>query len=104
MTHVATTPLTEPLGLSQRDAALLDFEETAYRAEGTKETEIRERFDLSTPAYYQILNNLLDDPHALAYKPMLVKRLRRQREKRHQERSTRHLPAAQRQSLVGVPL
>lgn len=80
-----------PSGLSERDAALLDFEASWWSASGVKEVEIRERFDLSAPRYYQILNGLLDDPAALAYSPLLVKRLRRLRASRQESRSARHL-------------
>lgn len=88
MSEVASV---ENAGLSDRDAALLDFEATWWEASGVKESEIRERFDLSAPRYYQILNALLDDPAALAYAPLLVKRLRRLRSSRQEKRSARQL-------------
>jgi hypothetical protein len=78
--------------LSERDAALLDFEASWWEASGAKEAEIRERFGLSAPRYYQILNQLLDDPAALAHAPLLVKRLRRLRSRRQEGRSARQLP------------
>ncbi|WP_290727152.1 MULTISPECIES: DUF3263 domain-containing protein [Actinomycetes] len=78
-------------GLSARDAAILDFEASWWEAGGSKDAEIRERFDLSAPRYYQILNQLLDAPEALAYAPLLVKRLRRLRQRRQESRSARHL-------------
>jgi hypothetical protein len=37
---------------------------------------------MKPPAYYQLLNNLIDRPDALEASPMLVKRLRRIREAR----------------------
>jgi Protein of unknown function (DUF3263) len=77
--------------LSARDAELLDFEASWWAASGPKEAEIRERFDLSAPRYYQILNQLLDDPAALAHSPLLVKRLRRLRLQHRENRSARHL-------------
>lgn len=78
-------------GLSTRDAAILDFEAAWWAAGGAKDAEIRERFDLSAPRYYQILNQLIDDPDALAHQPLLVKRLRRLRQSRQENRSARHL-------------
>lgn len=78
--------------LSPRDAAILDFEGSWWEADGPKEAEIRERFELSAPRYYQILNALLDDPDALAHSPLLIKRLRRLRAVRQERRSARHLP------------
>lgn len=77
--------------LSERDAAILDFEKQWWALPGTKESEIRERFDMSAPRYYQILNSIIDNPAALAYDPLLVKRLRRQRDARQRERSARRL-------------
>lgn len=77
--------------LSDLDAAILAFEASWWSAPGTKESEIRERFDLSAPRYYQILNRLIDTPEALAAQPLLVKRLRRLRQRRHENRSARHL-------------
>ncbi|APT93797.1 Fis family transcriptional regulator [Corynebacterium phocae] len=68
--------------LSDLDAALLDFESRAPRSVGAKEKAIRENFDLSPVRYHQRLNELLDDPAALAAQPVLVGRLRRVRERR----------------------
>ena len=77
--------------LSERDAALLDFEAAWWQASGAKEAEIRERFDMSASRYYQILNSLIDRPEALAHDPLLVKRLRRMREQRQRNRSAARL-------------
>jgi len=89
-----TTALSEPAsGLSQQDEALLDFEAGWWRAERSKDDEIRTRFGLSTPKYYQRLNALIDNPDALAYSPLLVKRLRRMREQRQADRSAHRVAA-----------
>lgn len=50
--------------LDERSAAILDFEKHWWSFAGTKEAEIRERFDLSAPRYYQLLNDLIDTPAA----------------------------------------
>jgi len=42
---------------------------------------------MSATRYYQVLNELIDRPEALAFEPVLVKRLRRQRAKRQRIRS-----------------
>src|SRR5690606_13048258 len=65
--------------LGDREAGILDFERQWWRFGGAKETAIREQFAMSATEYYQVLNALLDSEHALAYDPMLVKRLRRMR-------------------------
>ncbi len=80
-----------PAGLSEQQAALLDFEKAWWSLPGSKESEIRERFDISPTRYYQLLNALIDSAEALAYDPLLVKRLLRQRATRQRERTARRL-------------
>lgn len=46
---------------------------------------------MSATRYYQTLNALIDSPEALAFDPMLVKRLRRLRASRQRARSARRL-------------
>lgn len=77
--------------LSERDAKILDFERQWWRYAAAKDDAINDLFGLSATRYYQILNALLDNPAALAYDPMLIKRLRRMREQRHRVRSARRL-------------
>ena len=85
-------PVARPAApLSERAAAILDFEKQWWSFPGTKEAEIRVRFDLSAPRYYQLLNDLIDTEAALAHDPLLVKRLRRQRAARQRERSAKRL-------------
>ena len=79
------------VSLSERDQQLLEFERQWWRYAGAKEQAIRDLFDMSATRYYQVLNNLLDDPAAMAFDPMLVKRLRRMRAARQQARSARRL-------------
>lgn len=77
--------------LSERDRDLLAFERQWWKYAGAKEQAIRELFDMSTTRYYQLLNQLIDRPEALAYDPMLVKRLRRMRAQRQRQRAARRL-------------
>lgn len=78
--------------LSDRDTSILDFEKTWWQSSLSKEQEIQDRFDLTAARYYQVLNRLIDTEAALAYDPLLVKRLRRLREQRQRERSASRLP------------
>lgn len=78
-------------GLATDDAQMLDFEATWWKYQGSKESTIREEFGISSTRYYQRLNQLLDSEAALAYNPMLVKRLRRMRSSRQRARSARRL-------------
>jgi hypothetical protein len=77
--------------LSERDQAILAFERQWWRFAGAKEQAIRETFDMSATRYYQVLNALIDREAALAYDPLLVKRLRRLRTARQRARSARRL-------------
>ena len=77
--------------LSDRDQQVLEFERQWWKYSGAKEQAIRDLFDLSPTRYYQVLNQLIDSPAALAADPMLVKRLRRLRESRQRARSARRL-------------
>jgi hypothetical protein len=74
------------MALTERDQAILDFERSWWTEPGPKDTAIRERFELSGTRYYQLLTELLDDPDALDYDPLLIRRLRRVRERRRRAR------------------
>ena len=84
----------ENRGLGDDERALLAFERQWWRYEGSKEASIREHFGMNSTRYYQRLNQLLDMPEAMEFDPLLVKRLRRQRDSRARARSARRLGAA----------
>jgi hypothetical protein len=71
------------------DRAILEFEETHTRADGIKQGRIRQVFGISAATYYQRLNQLMDDPAAVASFPALVKSLQRQRAERVSRRLNR---------------
>jgi len=77
--------------LSERDRSILAFERQWWRYAGAKEQAIRDSFDMSATRYYQVLNALIDTEAALAFDPLLVKRLRRLRADRQRARSARRL-------------
>jgi hypothetical protein len=77
--------------LSRREREILAFERQWWKYAGAKEQAIRELFDMSSTRYYQLLNNLIDKPEALAADPMLIKRLRRLRSTRQRARAARRL-------------
>jgi hypothetical protein len=77
--------------LTERDRGILEFERQWWKYAGAKEQAIRDLFDMSATRYYQILNGLIDTQEALAFDPMLVKRLRRMRAARQRARSARRL-------------
>ncbi len=77
--------------LTEREREILAFERQWWRYAGAKEQAVRDMFDMSATRYYQVLNALIDRPDALAFDPMLVKRLRRMRAARTRARSARRL-------------
>ena len=68
--------------LSDLEVRILDFERQWWKYAGAKDAAIKELFNISAKQYYELLNNLIDRPDALAASPLLVKRLRRLREAR----------------------
>ncbi|MFC4018800.1 DUF3263 domain-containing protein [Micromonospora sp. GCM10011542] len=81
----AAAPPAAP-GLTERERAILDFEQQWWRHAGAKEQAVRDTFGLSSTRYYQLLNGLLDNPAALAADPVLIGRLRRLRSSRARNR------------------
>ena len=79
--------------LDDREKAVLDFERSWWKHAGVKEQAIKDRFDMSATRYYQLLNELLEKPAAMAYDPILVKRLKRLRVYRQRQRVARLLGA-----------
>ena len=78
-------------GLSEFEVKMLEFERSWWRHAGVKESSIKELFNLTPTAYYQLLNNLIDREAAVMAEPILVKRLRRLRDSRTQARSSSKL-------------
>jgi len=79
--------------LSERDMQILDFERSWWKHAGVKEQAIKERFEMSATRYYQVLNELIEDPAAMAHDPILIKRLKRLRMYRQKQRVARLLGA-----------
>ncbi|MFV2019595.1 DUF3263 domain-containing protein [Micromonospora sp. LOL_023] len=84
----STRPAVEPASatLTEREQRILDFERQWWKHAGAKEQSVRDTFGLSATRYYQLLNQLLDNPAALAVEPVLVARLRRLRATRSRAR------------------
>ena len=73
--------------LDQRSREVLDFEREAWKLTVPKQRAIRERFGFSPSRYHQLLHRIIDRPEAVAYDPMLVRRLRRVRAVRRRSRT-----------------
>ncbi|MBZ5732985.1 DUF3263 domain-containing protein [Nocardioides sp. TRM66260-LWL] len=79
-----TTP-----GLDARDLDVLAFEQEWWRHAEGRDEAVRARFGLEPVAYHRLLGELIDRPEAEAAEPLLVRRLRRQRDARRRERAER---------------
>ena len=77
--------------LDDLEIEILEFERDWVEHVGAKETAVREKFDLTTTRYHQLLNKLIDLPAAEAHAPRLVRRLRRRRAARQEQRSARRI-------------
>ena len=75
----------------ERERALLDFERDWATHQGDKEGAVRAAFDISAARYYQLLARLIDDEGARAYDPLTVRRLRRKRDARRNQRTARSM-------------
>ena len=92
MPAVSLRSVTSPdMHVDERTRAILDFEREAWKLEIAKERAIRERFGFSAARYHQLLHRAIDTPAALAYDPMLVRRLRRVRDERRRRRNAGRL-------------
>ena len=74
--------------LSTQDQAILDLEQGWWQQPGAKADLIRAQIGISPTRYYARLRDLLDEPAALEYDPLTVKRLRRIRIDRRRARVT----------------
>jgi hypothetical protein len=89
--EAAAASARSPEGLDERERAILDFEREAWRLQFAKERAIREVLGISPTRYHQLLHRIIDRPEALAYDPMLIRRLRRLRELRRKRRTAQQL-------------
>jgi len=73
--------------LTEGERAMLDFERSWWTEPGSKEAAINEQLEMSTTRYYELLNELIDRPDAEAHDPLVVRRLRRMRDRRRRSRA-----------------
>ena len=65
--------------LSERHAAMLDFERSWWENDDPRDQVIRARFQCSPDEYHAELTTVLDDPAAMDHDPLVVRRLKRLR-------------------------
>lgn len=87
--------MSDPVGildrvpLSDADRLVLDIAARTYRHEGAREQAAHDELGMSGVRFAQRLTLLLDEPDAYRAEPVLVKRLRRLRDTRQADRTTR---------------
>ena len=74
------------MSISERNRAILDFEQKWWTLPGPKELAIRDHLGLSATRYYKALNDLMDSPDAAEYDPLVIRRLRLKRDRRRRAR------------------
>lgn len=79
------------MALTERDIAIIEFERTWWSEDSSKESIIRERFELSTTRYYELLGDLIDSDEAYEHDPLVIRRLRRLRDRRRKARFERQI-------------
>lgn len=77
--------------LADVDLAILQLEQRHYRRIGAKHAAIRDELGITPTRYFQRLNELLDDPEAVAVAPVVVRRLQRVRERALEQQRRRDL-------------
>lgn len=65
--------------LTPEDRAVLEFECSWWIEPGLKTDRIRRELGISSSRYYKRLAELIDTDEALAFDPLLVRRLRKRR-------------------------
>jgi len=76
---VDTTPL------SERDLAIIEFEAGWFLLDEDRHDAIRARFGCSVEDYNLELNRVIDHPASMCADPLVVRRLRRTRERRRRQ-------------------
>ena len=74
------------MALTERERSILDFERTWWTLDGAREGLIRSSFDCTPEAFELELAALVDSPDALAHDPLVVRRLRRERDRARRAR------------------
>ena len=68
--------------LGERELAILQFEATWFTLDEDRHDAIRARFACSVEEYNLELNRVIDNPASMLEDPLVVRRLRRNRERR----------------------
>lgn len=73
------TTQTTCVQLGDRERAVLDLEREWWLSHHSKESAVRDRLNLASSSYYRLLHTVIENPAAMAYDPLVVRRLLRAR-------------------------
>jgi hypothetical protein len=79
--------------LTEREKDILDFEQSWWSLSVPREQAVRDRFQLTETEYDELLEVLIATEAALEAEPLLVRRLRRMKDRRRQEHVARRTAA-----------
>ncbi len=74
--------------LSPSDKSILEFERSWWNEPGTKDEAIGRVLQLTPAEYVEALERVVDNDEALIHDPLVVRRLRRARDRRRSERQS----------------
>jgi hypothetical protein len=74
--------------LTEREMAILDFEGSWWTIDGDKDALVVDRFDLAPDRYASVVHELVSRPESLEYRPLVVLRVLRERDRNRRARST----------------
>ena len=80
-------------GLTEREKDILEFEQSWWSLSVPREQAVRDRFQLTETEYDELLEVLIATEAALEAEPLLVRRLRRMKDRRRQEHVARRTAA-----------
>jgi hypothetical protein len=75
------------VALTEQEQAILSFESSWWTEPGDKVALVEARFGLSADRYAALVAELIDAPEALDFDPLLVRRLRRLRDRSRRARA-----------------
>ena len=79
--------------LTEREKDILEFEQSWWSLSVPREQAVRDRFQLTETEYDELLEVLIATEAALEAEPLLVRRLRRMKDRRRQEHVARRTAA-----------
>ena len=79
--------------LTEREKDILEFEQSWWSLSIPREQAVRDRFQLTETEYVEVLEMLIATEAALEAEPLLVRRLRRMKDRRRQEHVARRTAA-----------